>query len=99
VLLHELRVWSGADQADDITIVIFRRRVEQLDVELRRIRDDGRGPARSAQLWIEVALPDRAAPVAAWDEALPVIVRATQSLFGRGLARELNGQLRVALEE
>jgi phosphoserine phosphatase RsbU/P len=37
--------------------------------------------------------------VADWDEALPMIVRATQNLFGRGLARELNGQLRLALEE
>jgi len=99
VLLHELRLWSGADQADDITIVIFRRRLEQLDIELRGIADDVLGPNRSAQLWVEVALPGSAAPVTAWDEALPAIVRATQNLFGRGLARELNGQLRLALEE
>jgi phosphoserine phosphatase RsbU/P len=99
VLLHELRVWSGADQADDITIVIFRRRLEQLDIELRGIADDVLGPARSAQLWLEVPLPDSAAPAAAWDAALPPLVRATQELFGRGLARELNGQLRLALEE
>lgn len=99
VLLHELRLWSGADQADDITIVIFRRRLEQVDVELRGIADDVLGPSRSAQLWVEVALPSSAAPVAAWDAALPTLVRATQELFGRGLARELNGQLRLALEE
>jgi sigma-B regulation protein RsbU (phosphoserine phosphatase) len=99
VLLHELRVWSGADQADDITIVIFRRRLEQLDVELRGIADDVLGSNRSAQLWLEVELPSSTAPAAAWDAALPTLVRATQELFGRGLARELNGQLRLALEE
>ena len=99
VLLHELRQWSGADQADDITIVILRRRLEQLDVELRGIADDVLGPERSAQLWAEITLPGTAGSVMAWDEALPAIVRATQSLFGRGLARELNGQLRLALEE
>jgi sigma-B regulation protein RsbU (phosphoserine phosphatase) len=98
-LLHELRVWSGADQADDITMVILRRRLEQLDMELRGIADDVLGPERSAQLWAEITLPGRSAPVTAWDEALPAIVRATQTLFGRGLARELNGQLRLALEE
>jgi len=98
VLLHELRQWS-ADQADDITIVIFRRRLEQLDVELRGIAEDVLGPSRTAQLWVEVELPGSAVPVVAWDAALPTLVRATQELFGRGLARELNGQLRLALEE
>lgn len=98
-LLHELRIWSGADQADDITIVILRRRLAQLDVELRSIVDDVLGPERSSQLWAEIELPGVAAPVAAWDDALPAMIRATQSLFGRGLARELNGQLRLALEE
>jgi sigma-B regulation protein RsbU (phosphoserine phosphatase) len=98
-LLHELRLWSGADQADDITMVILRRRLEQLDVELQSIADDVLGPERSAQLWAEITLPASSASVIAWDEALPAIVRATQNLFGRGLARELNGQLRLALEE
>jgi sigma-B regulation protein RsbU (phosphoserine phosphatase) len=98
-LLHELRLWSGADQADDITIVILRRRLAQLDVELRGIVDDVLGAERSAQLWAEIELPGIAAPVAAWDDALPAMIRATQTLFGRGLARELNGQLRLALEE
>jgi len=79
--------------------VIFRRRLEQLDIELRSIADDVLGPTRSTQLWVEVTLPGSAAPVTAWDAALPIIVRTTQEMFGRGLARELNGQLRLALEE
>jgi sigma-B regulation protein RsbU (phosphoserine phosphatase) len=98
-LLHELRAWSGTEQADDITMVILRRRLEQLDAELRSIADDVLGPERAEQLWSELVLPGSDAPVTTWDEALPAIVRATQGLFGRGLARELNGQLRLAMEE
>jgi sigma-B regulation protein RsbU (phosphoserine phosphatase) len=98
-LLHELRAWGGNEQADDITVVILRRRLEQLDTELRSIADDVLGAERAAQLWDELALPSSTAPIADWDEILPAIVRATQGLFGRGLARELNGQLRLALEE
>jgi sigma-B regulation protein RsbU (phosphoserine phosphatase) len=98
-LLHELRAWGGSEQADDITMVILRRRLEQLDAELRSIADDVLGVERAGQLWSELLLPSSDAPVAAWDEVLPTIVRATQGLFGRGLARELNGQLRLALEE
>jgi phosphoserine phosphatase RsbU/P len=98
-LLHELRMWSGTDQADDITMVILRRRLQRLDAELRGIADDVLGTERATQVWAELALPNGEAVVAAWDEALPAIVRLAQSQFGRGLARELNGQLRLALEE
>jgi sigma-B regulation protein RsbU (phosphoserine phosphatase) len=98
-LLHELRMWSGTDQADDITMVILRRRLQRLDAELRGIADDVLGTERATQVWAELALPHGEAAVAAWDEALPAIVRLAQSQFGRGLARELNGQLRLALEE
>jgi phosphoserine phosphatase RsbU/P len=98
-LLHELRAWGGADQADDITMVILRRRQASLDVELRGIAEDVLGRERAAQLWAEAPLPGEDAPAALWAEALPELVRVTQSHYGRGLARELNGQLRLALEE
>jgi phosphoserine phosphatase RsbU/P len=98
-LLHELRAWSSNDQADDITMVILRRRLEQVDAELRSIADEVLGPDRAEKLWAELALPDTGAPVATWAEALPEIVRTAQTSYGRGLARELNGQLRLALEE
>lgn len=98
-LLHEVRTWSGAGQDDDITMVIVRRRLAHLDAELRTVADDVLGPERAEQLW--AALPIIAASDApdAWSAALAEIVRVTQSLYGRGLARELNGQLRLALEE
>ncbi len=99
ILLHELRAWGGTTQTDDITMVILRRRQAGLAVELRSVAEDVLGRERTAQLWIELALPGDDAPTTRWAEALPEIVQATQSRYGRGLARELNGQLRLALEE
>jgi len=98
-LLHELRAWGGADQADDITMVILRRRQAELAAELRSVAEDVLGRERTVQLWDELALPDDETSATAWAEVLPEIVRATQARHGRGLARELNGQLRLALEE
>ena len=80
-------------------MVIVRRRLAQLGAELRSIVDDVLERERAEQLWAELSLPGADAPVAMWAEALPEIVRATQDRYGRGLARELNGQLRLALEE
>jgi sigma-B regulation protein RsbU (phosphoserine phosphatase) len=97
-LLHELRAWSGADQADDITMVILRRRQAELATELYSVAEDVLGRERAGQLWDALALPSDSS-VIAWAETLPEIIRATQTQYGRGLARELNGQLRLALEE
>jgi sigma-B regulation protein RsbU (phosphoserine phosphatase) len=98
-LLHELRAWSGGEQADDITMVIIRRRLAHLGAELRSIAADVLGADRAAALWDAIAIPGADEPAAAWDEALPAVVSAVQSMFGRGLARELNAQLRLVLEE
>jgi sigma-B regulation protein RsbU (phosphoserine phosphatase) len=97
-LLHELRAWSSGEQTDDITMVIVRRRREHLADELRSVAEDVLGRDRAAQLWEAVILPDGDQP-GAWSAALPELVRGVQTLYGRGLARELNGQLRLALEE
>jgi len=98
-LLHELRAWSGVDQGDDITMVILRRRQAELAAELLSVAEDVLGRERATQVWGALALPDDATSVTAWAEALPELVRVTQMHYGRGLARELNGQLRLALEE
>jgi sigma-B regulation protein RsbU (phosphoserine phosphatase) len=98
-LLHELRAWSGSEQADDITMVIIRRRLAAVGAELRSIADDVLEPARAEQIWQAVDLPAPAAPAEQWAELLPALVGQTQIRFGRGLARELNAQLRLALEE
>ncbi len=44
MLLHELRAWGGADQADDITMVILRRRQAELATELCERRRGCAGP-------------------------------------------------------
>jgi sigma-B regulation protein RsbU (phosphoserine phosphatase) len=94
-----LRAWSGSEQADDITMVIIRRRLAAVGAELRSIADDVLEPARAEQIWQAVDLPAPAAPAEQWAELLPALVGQTQIRFGRGLARELNAQLRLALEE
>lgn len=96
-LLHELRTWSESGQADDITVVVLRRRLERLEDELRSVADDVLGAVRAVELW--AVAPPHGAPPAAWAEAIPELVREAQARFGRGLARELSGQLRQALEE
>lgn len=98
-LLHELRAWSDDGQADDITMVVIRRRLAVLGAELRSVADDVLGTERATELWLSFNLPDPDMPSSMWGELLPEIVRETQGRFGRGLARELHGQLRLALEE
>ena len=98
-LLHELRAWSGNEQADDITMVIIRRRLACLGAELRGIAEDILGAERSCELWAILDLPSDDAPRAMWAERLPAMIGLAQSQYGRGLARELHGQLRLALEE
>jgi sigma-B regulation protein RsbU (phosphoserine phosphatase) len=98
-LLHELRTWSATGQADDITVVVLRRRLTLVGDELRSIAEDVLGAARVDELWGAALLPEPSAPAEAWAEALPGLVGAVHERFGRGLARELHGQLRLALEE
>ncbi len=99
VLLHDLRAWNGSAQADDITMVIIRRRLARAGDELRSSAEDVLGPARAAELWAAAELPAPDAPAELWAARLPSIVGLAQGRFGRGLARELNAQLRLALEE
>lgn len=103
LLLHELRAWSSGQQSDDITMVVLRRRLERLDAELRSVAGDVLGPARAAELW-EAAGPllntdPAAARAEEWLAALPELLKVAQARYGRGLARELNQQLRLAIED
>jgi sigma-B regulation protein RsbU (phosphoserine phosphatase) len=100
-LLHELRAWSGGTQTDDVTIVVLRRRLTSLPAELRGIADEVLGHERAALFWDEVVQaavgPD--AGVEAWLASLPELVKLAQARLGRGLARELQQQLRLAIED
>jgi sigma-B regulation protein RsbU (phosphoserine phosphatase) len=98
-LLQELRAWSKTTQSDDITVVVVRRRLASIGAELRSIAEDILGEERAAALWNTLELPGDAAPIAGWSDMLIEMLRTVQSQHGRGLARELQSQMRLALEE
>lgn len=98
-LLQELRSWNGHQQADDITVVVIRRRLADPGAELRSITDDVLGADRAAELWQVLDLGEASTSIAYWAERLPALIGQVQSQFGRGFARELHAQLRLALEE
>lgn len=103
-ILHTLRTWSaGMPQSDDITMVVLRRRFSRLNDELRVIANDVLGMERAPDFWdaIEIRLPCPPAETTAdiWMELLPEVVNDAKTHFGRGLARELNQELRLTIEE
>jgi phosphoserine phosphatase RsbU/P len=100
LLLRELRAWSGgASQSDDVTIVVLRRRLSNLVEELRGIAADVLGAERTEDFWHEATKLSAGTDAEAWIAALPELLKLAQARFGRGLARELNQQLRLALED
>lgn len=100
LLLRELRAWAGeAHQSDDVTMVVLRRRLGDLGAELRSIAEDVLGAAAAGQFWAEEIGPLDGADAESWIAALPELMKRAQSRLGRGLARELNQQLRLALED
>ncbi|MEI7769833.1 MAG: PP2C family protein-serine/threonine phosphatase [Chloroflexales bacterium] len=99
-MLHELRAWAGsALQSDDVTVVVLRRRLTHLGAELRSIAEDVLGAEPAALLWEQHLAPLSDANAEAWIAGLPEVMRQAQASLGRGLARELNQQLRLALED
>jgi phosphoserine phosphatase RsbU/P len=99
-LLHELRAWSAGTQSDDITMVVLRRRLRDLNAELRGVGEDVLGAERTAELWAMLGeLPQRPADAESWLAILPELMAQVQARFGRGLARELNQQLRLTIED
>ncbi|MEI6775865.1 MAG: PP2C family protein-serine/threonine phosphatase [Chloroflexales bacterium] len=99
-MLHELRAWAGtALQSDDVTVVVLRRRLTHLGAELRSIVDDVLTAEQAALFWDDhlAALAD--ADAETWIASLPEIMKQAQAHLSRGLARELNQQLRLALED
>jgi sigma-B regulation protein RsbU (phosphoserine phosphatase) len=99
-MLHALRAWAGeALQSDDVTVVVLRRRLTHLGAELRSIVEDVLGAGPAALFWDDKLAPLAEADAEAWIAALPEIMKQAQAHLGRGLARELNQQLRLALED
>jgi sigma-B regulation protein RsbU (phosphoserine phosphatase) len=99
-LLQELRSWSGGEQTDDVTIVLLRRRLARLADELHSITGEILGAERAIGFWAATsAIVGETASAEAWLAALPELGRLAQASFGRGLARELQQQLRLAIED
>jgi sigma-B regulation protein RsbU (phosphoserine phosphatase) len=96
-ILNTVKAWSGNTLADDMTMVVMRRRLPDLNAELRNISVDVMGEMGAAALWVE--LGELPADVHAWQAALPKIGKIVQARHGRGLSRELLAQLRLTLEE
>ncbi|HEU5086842.1 MAG TPA: PP2C family protein-serine/threonine phosphatase, partial [Roseiflexaceae bacterium] len=98
-VLHELRSWGEGNQVDDITIVVIRRRLACVGLELRTIADDVLGVERASAVWDELALPLHDAGAEVWNASVAAIVGYVQEHVGRGPARDLHRQLRLAIEE
>jgi sigma-B regulation protein RsbU (phosphoserine phosphatase) len=99
-ILHELRAWSGeALQSVDVTVVVLRRRFTDLGAELRSIVQDVLGAEPAAAFWDDTLAPLATANAEAWVAGLAEIMKPAQTRLGRGLARELHQQLRLALED
>ncbi|EFO79749.1 protein serine/threonine phosphatase [Oscillochloris trichoides DG-6] len=100
MLLRELREWAGsAVQSDDITIVVLRRRLTDLNAELRSIVLDVLGDTVGQEFWANELAPLSHSNAMMWITTLPEIMKRNQNQLGRGLTRELNQQLRLALED
>lgn len=102
LLLHELRAWSEGAQSDDVTVVVLRRRFSRLGDELRSVMTEVLGDERAEDFWEEalgVAGATRANDAETWIAVLPEVLKLAQGRYGRGLARELHQQLRIAVED
>jgi sigma-B regulation protein RsbU (phosphoserine phosphatase) len=96
-ILNTIKAWSGNSLADDMTMVVMRRRLPELNAELRNVCVDVMGEMASAGLWCE--LGHLSADVDTWQATLPKLGKIVQARHGRGLSRELLSQLRLTLEE
>lgn len=96
-ILNTVKGWSDNQLADDMTMVVMRRRLPDLDAELRSVCLDVMGEMATAGLWCELDPLPR--DVAAWQALLPQIGKTLQARHGRGLSRELVAQLRLTLDE
>lgn len=99
LVLNRLRMWlAGSPQDDDVTLVVVRRRLARISDELWEVGQDVLGHDRASALWNE--LPHVAdATVERWTQLLPDIIARAQETCGRGLARELQHQFRLVIDE
>lgn len=99
LLIAQLRAWiNGTAQDDDVTLVVLRRRLAYVYDELWGVAVDVLGQERAGQVWKAVNLSYETS-LGDWSALLPDISAHARELFGRGLARELNQQMRLVIDE
>ncbi len=96
-VLGAVKSWSDNALADDLTMVVLRRRLPQLSAELHLISLDVIGESNTAAIWRELGTPPES--VEAWWELLPQLGALAQARCGRALSRDLISQVRVALDD
>lgn len=96
-ILNTVKAWSDNNLADDMTMVVMRRRLPELAGEMRNVCVDVMGEMATAALWCELGhVP---VDVEGWQPALVPLGKIVQARHGRGLSRELLSQLRLTLDE
>ncbi len=98
-LLHEVRAWTNGILSDDVTLVILRRRLLDLNAELQSVITDVIGVEAMTALWETVIASATPQNGEEWRELLPHLQKHAQGQLGRGLARELTQQIRLTLDD
>jgi phosphoserine phosphatase RsbU/P len=96
-ILNTVKSWSDNSLADDMTMVVMRRRLPDLNAELRHVTVDVMGEMAAAALWYEIGEPP--VTIDEWQGTLQRLGKTVQARHGRGLGRELVSQLRLTVEE
>ncbi len=99
-ILTEVRAWThGHLKHDDITMVLVRRRLQYLVDEMHSIVADIVGPRTADEWWETLDLTGSNRTPDECVELLPTLNDLVSSQFGRGIAREIQAQLRPTIEE
>lgn len=99
-ILAEVRTWTqGHMHHDDITMVLIRRRLARPIDELYSIIADVVGPLTATEIWDSLGYGQQSFTVDELADLLRPLNELISRQFGRGIAREILGQLRPVIEE
>jgi phosphoserine phosphatase RsbU/P len=99
-ILADVRNWTHSHyQDDDITMVLLRRRLKHLGEELHSATADVVGPLTATEIWHALGITDQLDNSDTWTAHLRPLSELVSRQFGRGMARELQGQLRPIIDE
>lgn len=99
-ILTEVRAWTrGQLKHDDITMVLVRRRLRHVVDEMYSSVADIVGPLTATQWWDALELTNSVRTPDECVELLRPLNDIVSQHFGRGIAREIQAQLRPIIEE